>query len=170
MLSCLVMSDRLWPHGLQHARPPCPSSSAKVCPSSCLLHRWCHPGISSSDVLSFYPQSFPASGIFPVNQLFTWDDQNTGVSTSSSILSRSIQGWFPLWLTSLISVLSKGLSGVFSRTTVRRHQFYSAPPSLRSTSHNHISTSGKTIALTIPSILTILSSFIQREIRFIFFS
>ena len=113
-----VMSDSLRPHGLQHTRPLCPSPSPEVCPSSCPLHRWCHPVISSSDALFFFcPHSFPASGIFPMSQLFTSDDQNTAVSTSASVLSMNIQGWFPLRLTGLISLLPKGLSGVFSSTT-----------------------------------------------------
>ena len=130
-----VMSDSLWPHGLQHTRPLCPSPSPQICPISCPLHRWCHPAISSSDTLfSFCPQSFPASGTFPMSWLFTSDDQNTGVSASESELSTSIQSWFPLRLTFSIS-LSKGLSGVFSSTTIQRHQFFGAPPSLWSSSH-----------------------------------
>ena len=126
---CPVLSDSLWPHGLQLARPPCPSPSPGVCPSSCSLHHWCHPAISSSDALfSFCPQSFPASGIFPMSWLFAPDDQNTGAS--ASVLPVNIQGWSPLRLTGLISLLSKGLSGVFSSTTVRRHQFFGVLPSL----------------------------------------
>ena len=102
------------------------------------LHQWCHSAISSSDTLfSFCPQSFPASGTFPINQLFTSDDQNTGVSASASVLSTSIQSWFPLRLTGLISLLSRGLLGVFSSTTVRRHQFFGILPSLQSRSHNY---------------------------------
>ena len=131
-----VMSDSLRPRGLQHASPLCPSPSPGVCPSSCLLNQWCHPAISSSDAL-FCPQSFPASGTCPVSQLFVPDDQNTGVSSSASVLPMSIQGWFPLGLTGLSSLLSKGLSEVFSRTIVRRHQFFGTLPSLRSNSHNH---------------------------------
>ena len=132
------MSNSLWPHGLQHTRPHWPSPSPKVCPSSCPLHWWCHPAISSSDTLfSFCPQSFPASGNFPMSQLFAQDDQNTGASASASVLPIKIQGWFPLRLTGLISLLSTGLSGVFSSTTVWRHQFFGALPSLRSSSHNH---------------------------------
>ena len=98
--SCLVMSDSLWPHGLQHAMPPCPSSSPKVCPSSCPLHWWCQPAISSSDaLLSFCLHSFPASGTVPMNWLFASDDQNNGASTSAPVLPMSIQGWFLLdWL------------------------------------------------------------------------
>ena len=115
------MSDSLWPRGLQHTRPLCPSLSPEVCPSSCPLHWWCHPTISSSDALSsFCPQSFPASGNFPVSQLFTADDQNTRVSTSASVHPTSIQGWFHLRLTGLISLLFKGLSGVFPSITVQR--------------------------------------------------
>ena len=105
-----VVSNSLQPHGLQHPRLPCPSPSHKVCLSSCPLHRWCHSAISSSDTLfSFCPQSFPASGTFPISQLFTSDDENTGVS--ASVLPMSIQGWFPLRLNGLISLQSKGLSG-----------------------------------------------------------
>ena len=93
-----VLSDSLQPHELQHTRPPYPSSSPKICPSSCPLHWWCHPAIASSDTL-FCPQSFPASGPFPMSWLFASDDQNTGVSTSASVLPTSFQGWFPLRLT-----------------------------------------------------------------------
>ena len=122
-------------HGQQHTRLLCPSPSPKVCPSACPLHRWCHPAISSSDTLfSFCPQFFPASGTFPMSQLFATDDQNTRVSTSASVLPTSIQGWFPLRSTGFISMLSKGLSGVFSCPTVQRHQFFGVLPSLRSSS------------------------------------
>ena len=117
-----VMSNSLQPRGRQHSRPPCPSPFPRVCPSSPSLYWWCHPASSWSDALfSFYPQPFPASGTFPLSQLFISDDQNTGVSVSASVLPMSIQGWFPLRLTDLISLLSKGLSGVFSNTTVQRH-------------------------------------------------
>ena len=123
-------------HGLQQARPLCSSPSPKACPSSCQLFQWCHPVIPSSDTLfSFCPQSFPASQTFPMSQLFTSDDQNTGVSASASVLPMSIQGWFPLRLTDLISLLSKGLLGVFSSTTTQRHQFLSSQPSLWSSSY-----------------------------------
>ena len=94
-----VMSDSLQPHGLQDARPPCPSPSPEFCPSSCSLHWCCHPAISSSDALFFCLQSFPASGTFLVSQVFTSGDQNTGTSASASILPMSIKGWFPLRLT-----------------------------------------------------------------------
>ena len=135
LFSCPVMSNSLWPYGLQQ-RLLCPSAFPEVCPTSCPFHQWCHPAISSSDVLfSFCPQSFPASGAFPMSQLFALDDQNTGVLTSISVLP-SVQHWFPLRLTGLISLLSKGLSGVFFSTTVWRHQFFDAMPSLQSSSHN----------------------------------
>ena len=97
LFSHLVMSNSLQPHGLQHATPSCPWPSPKVCPSSCPLHRWCHPAISFSDALfSSYPQSFPASRTFKMSQLFSLGDQNT--SPSASVLPMSIQGWFPLRL------------------------------------------------------------------------
>ena len=134
-----VVSDSLWPHGLQHTRPLCPSPSLEVCPSSCPLHWWCHPAISSSDMLfSFWPQSFPASGTFAMSQLFASDDQNTGVSVLASVLPMNTQDWSPLGWTGWISLLSKGLSGVFSSTTVWRHQFFGVLPSLWSSSHNHV--------------------------------
>ena len=102
LFSCPVVCDSLWPHGLQHVRPLCPSPSPKDCPSSCPLCWWCHPAISSSDAFfSFCPQSFPASENFPVSQQFTSDDQNTGVSASASVLPMSIQSCFPLRLTGL---------------------------------------------------------------------
>ena len=122
-----VMSDSLQSHGLQHTRPPCPSPSPEVCPSSCPLHWWCHPAISSSDaVFSFCPQSFPASGTFPVSCPLTSDVQNTGAS--ASVIPVNIQGCSPLRLNSLISLLSKGLLGVFSSTTVQKHQFFGILP------------------------------------------
>ena len=131
--SCVRLSAT---HGLQHARPPCPSPSPEVCPGSCPLHQWCHPVISSSDVLfSFCLQSSPSSGTFPMSQLFHSDDQNTGAS--ASFLPMAIQGWFPLTLSRLLSLLSKGLLRVFSSTTVWRHQVSSALPYLKSSSHNH---------------------------------
>ena len=121
-------------HRLQHARLPCPSSSPRVCPSSCLLNQWCHPTISSSITL-FCLQSFPASGFFPVSQLFSSGCQSIRVSASASVLPMSIQGWFPLRLTGLISLLSTGLSRIFSSTTVQKHQFFGALPSLGSSPH-----------------------------------
>ena len=112
-----VMSDSLWPHGLQHARLPCPSSSPRVCSNSYPSSWWCHPTISSSVIpFSFCLQFFPASGSFPMSQLFASGGQSVGVSASASILPMNIQDWFPLGLTGLISSLSKGLSRVFSST------------------------------------------------------
>ena len=122
-----VMSDSLWPHGLQHARPPCPSPTPGACSNSCPLSWWCHPTISSSVVpFSSRLQSFPASESFPVNQFFTSGGQSVGISASASILAMNIQDWFSLGLTGLISLQSKGLSRVFSNTTVQKHQFFSA--------------------------------------------
>ena len=145
-----VVSDSLQPHGLQHTGPLCPSPSPEVCPSSCPLRQWCHPAISSSDVLfSFCPQSFPASGTFPMSQLFASDDHDTGVSTSASVLAMNIQGWFPLGLTGLISSLSKGLSRLFSNTTVQRSILWYSAFFIVQLSHPYMTT-GKTIALSIP--------------------
>ena len=121
--SCSVMSDSLWPHGLQHARLPCPSPAPGACSNSCPLNWWCHPTISSSVIpFSSHLQSFPASWSFPTSQFFTSGGQSIGAS--ASVLSMNIWGWFPLGLTSLISLQSKGLSS----TTVQRHQFLSAQP------------------------------------------
>ena len=133
-----VMSDSLRPHGLQHARPPCPSPTPTVHPNPCPLSQWCHPTISSSVVLfSSCPQSFPASGYFQMSQLFTSGGQSIGVSASTSILPMNIQDWFPLGWTGWISLQSKGLSRVFSNTTVQKHQFFSTQLSLDSNSHIH---------------------------------
>ena len=120
-----VMSDSLWPHGLQHTRLPCPSLSPRICLNSCPLSWWCHPTISSSVVpFSSCLQSFPASGSFQMSQLFTSDSQSIRVSASTPILSMNIQDWFPLGWTDWISLQSKGLSKVFSNTTVQKHQFF----------------------------------------------
>ena len=111
------MSNSLWPHGLLHVRLPCPSQSPWVCSNSCLRSQWCHPTISSSvALLSSSPQSFPVSGSLPMSRLFISDGQSIGVSASASILPVNIQDWFPLRLTGLISLLSKGLSRVISKT------------------------------------------------------
>ena len=136
LFSLQVLSDSLRPHGLQHIRLPCPSLSPGVCSNSCPLSQWCHPTISSSVAcFSSCLQSFPASGSFPMSQLFTSGGQSIGVSASASVLPMNIQGWFPIELTGLISLQSKGLSRVFSNTTVQKHQFFSAQPSLWSNSH-----------------------------------
>ena len=129
------MSKSLQPYGLQHTRLPCPSPSRRVCSNSPLI-QWCHPTISSSTVLfSCCLQSFPASGSFPMSQLFASSSQSIGASASASVLPMNIQGWFPLGLTGLISFQSKGLSRVFSSTTIWKHLFFSVQPSLWSNSH-----------------------------------
>ena len=126
-----VLSDSLRPHESQHTRPPCPSPTPGVYPNPCPLSRWCHPAISSSVVPFFScPQSFPASGSFPMSQLFTWGGQSTGVSASASVLPTNTQDWSPLGWTGWISLLSMGLSRVFSNTTIQKHQFFGTQLSL----------------------------------------
>ena len=123
LFSCSVMSDSLGPHGQQHTRLPCSSVSPGVCSNSCALSQWCHPTISSSVApFSSCPQSFPVSGSFPMSQLFTSGGQRIGAS--ASVFPMNIQGWFPLGLTGLISLQSKGLWRVFSSTIVQKHQFF----------------------------------------------
>ena len=122
-----VVSDSLRPHESQHARPPCPSPTPGVHSNSRPSSRWCHPAVSSSVVpFSSCPQSLPASESFPVSQLFAWGGQSTGVSSLASVLPQNTQGWSPLEWTGWISLQSKGLSRVFSNTTVQKHQFFSA--------------------------------------------
>ena len=133
-----VMSDSLWPHILQVTRPPCPSPTPRIHSKSCPSSRWCHPTISSSVIPFSYVQSFPASGSFPMSQLFASGGQSIRASASTSVLLMNIQNWFPLGLTGLISLQSKRLSRVFSDTTVQKHQFFSALPSLWSNSHIHM--------------------------------
>ena len=131
-----VVSDSLWPHELQHAKPPCPSPTPGVHPNSSPLSRWCHPAISSSVVpFSSCSQSLPASESFPMSQLFTWGGQSFGVSALASVLPMNTQDWSPLEWTSCISLQSKGLSRVFSNTTVQKHQFFGAQPSSQSNFH-----------------------------------
>ena len=114
-----VVYDSLWPHESQHTRPPCPSPTPRVYSNSCPSSRWCHPTISSSVVpFSSCPQSLPASGYFPMSQLFAWGGQSTGVSASASVLPMNTQDWSPSGWTGWISLQSKGLSRVFSSTTV----------------------------------------------------
>ena len=125
--SCSVVSDSLRAHGLQHARPPCPLPTPGACSNSCPLSQWCHPTISSPDIpFSSLLQSLPASGSFPISLFFTSGGQSIGVSASASVLPVNIQDWFPLGWNSLISLQSKGLSRVFSNTTVQKHQFFGA--------------------------------------------
>ena len=129
--SCSVTSDSLRPHGLEHARFPCPSPTLRACSNSCPLSQWCHPTISSPVVnFSSCLQSFPASGSFPMSQFFTSDSQSIETSASASVLPVNIQDWFPLGWTGWISLQSKGLSRVFSNTTVQKNQFFSAQLSL----------------------------------------
>ena len=126
--SCWILCD---PHGLQHSRPPCQLPTPGVYPNSCLLSWWCHPTISSSVIpFSSCLQSFPASGYFQINQLFSSGGQNIGVSASTSVLPANTQDWFPLGGTGWISLQSKGLSRVFSNSTVQKHQFLGAQLSL----------------------------------------
>ena len=133
-----VVSDSLRPNEPQHARPPCPSPTPGVHPNPCPLSWWCHPAISYSVVpFSFCTQSFPASGSFPMSQLFTWGGQSIGVSASAPVLPMNTQDQSPLGWTGWISLQSKGLSRVFSNTTVQKHQFSSAQLSLWSNSHIH---------------------------------
>ena len=136
LFSHSVVSDSLLPYGLQHARPPCPSLSPEVCSNSCPLSWWCYLTVSSSVVPFFScPQSSPPSESFPMSWHFTSGGQSIGASASASVLPMNIQVWIPLGLTGFISLLSKGLSRVFSSTTVQKHQFSGAQPSLWSNSH-----------------------------------
>ena len=122
-----VMSNSLLPHELQQTRLPCPSPTPWACSNSCPLTQWCHPTIASSVIpSSSCLQSFPASGSFPMIQVFASGSQSIGASASASALPMNIQDWFPLGWTGFISLQSKGLSRVFSNTTVQNHQFFGA--------------------------------------------
>ena len=137
-ISCSVVSNSLRPHESQHARPPCPSPTPGVHWDSHPSSQGCHPAISSSGVpFSSYPQSLPASESFPMNQLFTWGGQSTAVSALASFLPKKPQCWSPSEWTGWISLQSKGLSRVFSNTTVQKHQFFGSQPSSQSNSHIH---------------------------------
>ena len=150
-----VMSDPLWPHESQHARPPCPSPTPGVYSKSCPLSRWCHPAISSSVIpFSSCLQSLPASGSFPMSQLFASGGQSIGVSALASVLPMNTQDWSPLGWTGWISLQSKGLSNVFSNTTVWKHQFFGDQPPLWSNSPSQYMTTGKTKALTIQTVVS----------------
>ena len=130
LFSHAIVSNSLWPHGLQHTTLPCPSPSPRLCSNSCPLSQWCHPTMSSSVVpFSSSLQSFPASGSFPMSQLFASGDQSIGASASASVLPVTIQDWSPLGWTDWISLQSKGLFRVFSNTTVQKHQFFGVQPS-----------------------------------------
>ena len=136
--SWLVVTNSLQSHGLQHARLPCPWPTLGAYSNSCPLSRWCYSTISSSVVpFSSHFQSFPASGSFPMSQFFTSGGQSIGVSASASVLPMNTQDWSPLGWTGWISLQSKRHSGIFSNTTVQKHQFFSTQPSLWSNSHNH---------------------------------
>ena len=133
-----VMSNSLRPHESQHARPPVHHQLPELTQTSCPSSQWCHPAISASVIpISSCPQSLPAPGSFPMSQLFTWGGQSTGVSASASVLPMNTQEWSPLGWTGWISLQSKGLSRIFSNTTVQKHQFFSAQLSSQSNSHMH---------------------------------
>ena len=136
--SCSVMSDSLWPHEPQNARPPCPSPTPRVYPNSCPLSRWHHLTILSS-VVPFYSclRSFPASGSFQMSQLVASGGQSIGVSASASVLPMNTKDWSPLEWTGWISFQSKGLERVFFRTTVQKHQFFGTQPSSQYNSDIH---------------------------------
>ena len=133
-----VVSDSLWPHEPQHARPPCPSPTPRIYPNPCPSSQWCHPVISSSVIpFSSCPQSLPALGSFPMSQLFAWGGQSIGVSALTSVLPMNTQECSPLGWTGWIFLQSKGLSIVFSKTTVQKHQFFGAQLSSLSNSYIH---------------------------------
>ena len=133
-----VVSDSLLPHELKHTRPPCPSPTPGVYSNSCPSSQWCHPTISSSVVpFSSCPQSLLASGSFPMSQLFASGGQSIGISASASVLPMNTQEWSPLGWTGWISLLPKGLSRVFSSTTVQKHQFFGTQLSSQFNSDTH---------------------------------
>ena len=138
-----VVSNSLQPHGLQHTRLPCPTPTPGTYSNSCTSSQWCHPTISSSvSPFSSHPQSFPASGSFPMSPFFTSDSPSIGVSAWTSVLPMNIQDWYLLWWTGWISLQSKELSRAFSNTTVQKHQFLSTQLSSQSSpgccSHRHL--------------------------------
>ena len=144
------MSESLWPQGLQHTRIPFPLLSPRVYSNSCALSQWCHLTISSSVApFSSCPQSFPASGSFSMSRFFASGDQNIGAPASASVLSVVIQGWFSLGLTGLVFLQSKGLSRVFSSTTVWKHQLFGNSAFFMSQLSHPYMTTGKIIALII---------------------
>ena len=156
------MSDSLWPHGLQHSRLPCPSTTPGACSNSSPWSRWCHPTISSSVVpFSSRLQSFPASGSFPRSQFFTSGGQSIRTSASASVLNINIQDWFPLGLTGWLSLQSKGLSRVFSNTTV----LWLSAFFIVQLSHTYMTTR-KTIALTrwtfVSKVMSLLFNMLSR--------
>ena len=168
------MSDSLWPHGLQHAPLRCPSQTPRVYPSSCPLSLWCHLTISFSVVpFSSHLQSVPASESFPMNQFFASGGQSIGVSASTSVLPMNTQDWSHLGWTGWISLQSKGLSRVFSNTTVQKHQFFGTQllqsPTLTSI-HDHIALTrwtfvGKVVSLIFNMLSRLLMTFLPRSKR-----
>ena len=133
-----ALSDSLWPRELQHVGPPCPSTTPRVHSHLCPLSWWCHPAISSFVVpFPSCPQSFPVSESFAMSQLFAWGGQSIGVSALASVLPMNIQDWSPLERPGWISLQSKGLSRVFSNTTVQKHEFFGTQLSSQSNSHIH---------------------------------
>ena len=162
-----VLSDSLQLHGLQHARLPCPSPTPEACSNLCPWNRWCQPTISASVIaFSFCLQSFSASGYFPVSQFFASDDQSIGAS--ASVLPINLQDCVPLGLTDLNSLLSKGLSRVFSNTTVQKHQFYGNSAFFMDQLSHPYMTTGKTISLTrrtfVGKIMSLLFNMLSRLI------
>ena len=146
--SLSVISNYLWPHGLQHTRPPCPSPTPRVHPNSCPSSQWCHPAISSSVVpFSYCLQSLPTSESFPMNQFFTPGGQNIGVSASASVLPMNIQDWFPLGLISLISLKSRRLKSLLQHHSSKTSILWLSAFFIVQLSHPYMTT-GKTIALT----------------------
>ena len=137
-ISHSVVSDSLRPHESQHARPPCPSPTPGVHSDSRPSSQWCHPAVSSSGVpFSSCPHSLPTSESFPMSQLLSWGGQSTGVTALASFPPKKSQGWSPSEWTGWISLQSKGLSRVFSNTTLQKHQFFGTQPSSQSNSHIH---------------------------------
>ena len=164
----LVMSSSLRPHGLQHTRLPCPSPTPRACSNSCPSSWWYHPTISSSVIPVSCLQSFSASGSFPMSQFFASGGQSIGASASASVLPMNSQDWFPLGLTGLISLQSKGLLRVFSNITVQKHQFFSTHLSSWSNSSHLYMITGKTIALTkrtfVSKVMSLLPNRLSRPI------
>ena len=148
-LSCSVVFDSLWPHESQHARPPCPTPTPRVYSNSCPSSWWYYPAISSSVIpFSSHPQPFPASRSFPMSQLFISGDQNIEVSASASVLPKNTQDWSPLGWTGWISLQSKGLSRVFSNTTVQKASILQCSAFFTVQLSHPYMTTGKTITLT----------------------
>ena len=163
------MSNFLWPHGLQHARPLCPSPTPRAYANSCPWSRWCHPAISSSVVpFSSHLQSFPTSGSFPMSQFFTSGGQSIRVLASPSVLPMNTQDWSPLGWTGWIFLQCEGLSRVFSNTTVQKHQFFSAQSFLQSISHIHWKKTALTRQTFVSKVMSLLFNMLSRFVRLFF--